>query len=201
MNVFGSMFASELYSQSVDFVIIEHSLLTTYYLLLTTQKTMMNDDLISLRRDRLAEQLMRQGLLLAVAESCTGGWLAKVCTDVSGSSSWFDRGFVTYSNRAKQQMLGVSEQTLQAHGAVSEAVVIEMVSGVLQQSDAHVAVSISGVAGPGGGTEEKPVGTVWLAWKRRTLPVIASCCHFDGDRNDVRRQAVERALQGLLDLV
>ncbi len=162
---------------------------------------MMNDDLISLRRDRLAEQLMRQGLLLAVAESCTGGWLAKVCTDVSGSSSWFDRGFVTYSNRAKQQMLGVSEQTLQAHGAVSEAVVIEMVSGVLQQSDAHVAVSISGVAGPGGGTEEKPVGTVWLAWKRRTLPVIASCCHFDGDRNDVRRQAVERALQGLLDLV
>ncbi len=162
---------------------------------------MMNDDLISLRRDRLAEQLMRQGLLLAVAESCTGGWLAKVCTDVSGSSSWFDRGFVTYSNRAKQQMLGVSEQTLQAHGAVSEAVVIEMVSGVLQQSDAHVAVSISGVAGPGGGTEEKPVGTVWLAWKRRTLPVIASCCHFDGNRNDVRRQAVERALQGLLDLV
>jgi nicotinamide-nucleotide amidase len=162
---------------------------------------MMNDDLISLRRDRLAEQLMRQGLLLAVAESCTGGWLAKVCTDVSGSSSWFDRGFVTYSNRAKQQMLGVSEQTLQAHGAVSEAVVIEMVSGVLQQSDAHVAVSISGVAGPGGGTEEKPVGTVWLAWKRRTLPVIASCCHFDGDRNDVRSQAVERALQGLLDLV
>ena len=162
---------------------------------------MMNDDLISLRRDRLAEQLMRQGLLLAVAESCTGGWLAKVCTDVSGSSSWFDRGFVTYSNRAKQQMLGVSEQTLQAHGAVSEAVVIEMVSGVLQQSDAHVAVSISGVAGPGGGTEEKPVGTVWLAWKRKTLPVIASCCHFDGNRNDVRRQAVERALQGLLDLV
>jgi len=144
---------------------------------------------------------MRQGLLLAVAESCTGGWLAKVCTDVSGSSSWFDRGFVTYSNRAKQQMLGVSEQTLQAHGAVSEAVVIEMVSGVLQQSDAHVAVSISGVAGPGGGTEEKPVGTVWLAWKRKTLPVIASCCHFDGNRNDVRRQAVERALQGLLDLV
>ncbi len=162
---------------------------------------MMNDDLISSRRDRLAEQLMRQGLLLAVAESCTGGWLAKVCTDISGSSNWFDRGFVTYSNRAKQQMLGVSEQTLQAHGAVSEAIVIEMVSGVLQQSDAHVAVSISGVAGPGGGSDEKPVGTVWLAWERTSMPVVASCCHFDGDRNDVRRQAVERALQGLLDIV
>ena len=162
---------------------------------------MMNDDLISSRRDRLAEQLMRQGLLLAVAESCTGGWLAKVCTDISGSSNWFDRGFVTYSNSAKQQMLGVSGQTLQVEGAVSEAVVIEMVTGVLQQSDAHIAVSISGVAGPGGGTEEKPVGTVWFAWKRTSLPAVTSCFHFDGDRNEVRRQAVERALQGLLEIV
>ena len=162
---------------------------------------MMNDDLISSRRDRLAEQLMRQGLLLAVAESCTGGWLAKVCTDISGSSNWFDRGFVTYSNSAKQQMLGVSGQTLQVEGAVSEAVVIEMVTGVLQQSDAHIAVSISGVAGPGGGTEEKPVGTVWFAWKRTSLLAVTSCFHFDGDRNEVRRQAVERALQGLLEIV
>ena len=162
---------------------------------------MLNEDLISSRRDRLAEQLMRHGLLLAVAESCTGGWLAKVCTDISGSSNWFDRGFVTYSNSAKQQMLGVSAQTLQAEGAVSEAVVIEMVTGVLQQSDAHVAVSISGIAGPGGGTEEKPVGTVWFAWKRTSLPVVTSCCHFDGDRNEVRGQAVERALQGLLEIV
>lgn len=162
---------------------------------------MMNDDLISTIRDQLSGLLTQQGLLLAVAESCTGGWLAKVCTDISGSSKWFDRGFVTYSNRAKQQMLGVSEQTLQVDGAVSEAVVIEMVSGALQQSDAHVAVSISGVAGPGGGTEEKPVGTVWFAWKRTSMPAVASCYHFDGDRNEVRRQAVERALQGLLDLV
>ena len=162
---------------------------------------MMNDDLISSTRDRLAEQLLRQGLLLSVAESCTGGWLAKVCTDISGSSNWFDRGFVTYSNRAKQQMLGVSEQTLQFEGAVSEAVVIEMVTGVLQHSDAHVAVSISGVAGPGGGSDEKPVGTVWLAWKRMSMPAVASCYHFDGNRDDVRSQAVERALQGLLDIV
>ncbi len=162
---------------------------------------MINDDVISSRRDRLAEQLIRHGLLLAVAESCTGGWLAKVCTDISGSSNWFDRGFVTYSNSAKQQMLGVSGQTLQVEGAVSEAVVIEMVTGVLQQSDAHIAVSISGVAGPGGGTEEKPVGTVWFAWKRTSLPAVAGCFHFDGDRNEVRRQAVERALQGLLEIV
>ncbi len=162
---------------------------------------MINDDVISSRRDRLAEQLIRHGLLLAVAESCTGGWLAKVCTDISGSSNWFDRGFVTYSNSAKQQMLGVSGQTLQVEGAVSEAVVIEMVTGVLQQSDAHIAVSISGVAGPGGGTEEKPVGTVWFAWKRTSMPAVAGCCHFDGDRNEVRRQAVERALQGLLEIV
>ena len=161
----------------------------------------MNDALISSRRDRLAEQLMRQGLLLSVAESCTGGWLAKVCTDISGSSNWFDRGFVTYSNRAKQQMLGVREQTLQVEGAVSEAVVIEMVSGALQQSDAHLAVSISGVAGPGGGSDEKPVGTVWFAWKRTSMPAVASCCHFDGVRDDIRRQAVERALQGLLEIV
>ena len=162
---------------------------------------MLNEDLISSRRDQLARLLSQQGLQLAVAESCTGGWLAKVCTDISGSSNWFDRGFVTYSNSAKQQMLGVSAQTLQAEGAVSEAVVIEMVTGVLQQSDAHLAVSISGVAGPGGGTQEKPVGTVWFAWKRTSLPVVTSCCHFDGDRNEVRRQAVERALQGLLEIV
>ena len=162
---------------------------------------MMNDALISSRRDRLAELLTQQGLLLAVAESCTGGWLAKVCTDISGSSNWFDRGFVTYSNRAKQQMLGVSVQTLKQHGAVSEAVVIEMVTGALQHSDAHVAVSISGIAGPDGGSDEKPVGTVWLAWKHISIPATASCYHFDGNRDAVRRQAVERALQGLLEIV
>ena len=162
---------------------------------------MVKDELIATRRDQLAGLLSQQGLLLSVAESCTGGWLAKVCTDISGSSNWFDRGFVTYSNRAKQQMLGVSEQMLQFEGAVSEAVVIEMVTGVLRQSDAHVAVSISGIAGPGGGSDEKPVGTVWLAWKRMSMPAVASCYHFDGNRDDVRRQAVERALQGLLDIV
>lgn len=162
---------------------------------------MINDDLIFSTRDQLAELLTQQGLLLAVAESCTGGWLAKVCTDISGSSNWFDRGFVTYSNRAKQQMLGVNEQTLLLEGAVSEAVVIEMVTGVLQHSDARVAVSISGVAGPDGGTDEKPVGTVWFAWKRTSMPVVTCCHHFDGNRNDIRHQAVERSLQGLLDLV
>lgn len=161
---------------------------------------MIDNDLIASRRDRLAELLIQQGEILSVAESCTGGWLAKVCTDLSGSSSWFDRGFVTYSNHAKQQMLGVKERTLQVEGAVSKAVVIEMVSGALQHSDAHVAVSISGIAGPGGGTESKPVGTVWFSWKRRSMPAVARCCHFDGSRDEVRRQAVERALQGLLEI-
>lgn len=161
----------------------------------------MNDDLIASSRDRLAVLLMKQGLMLSVAESCTGGWLAKVCTDLDGSSRWFDRGFVTYSNRAKQQMLGVNEQTLQAEGAVSEAVVIEMVSGALLHSDAHVAVSISGIAGPDGGTAEKPVGTVWFAWKNESMPATARCHHLDGNRNEVRHQAVERALQGLLEIV
>ncbi len=161
---------------------------------------MINNDLIASRRDRLAELLIQQGEFLSVAESCTGGWLAKVCTDLSGSSSWFDRGFVTYSNHAKQQMLGVKERTLQVEGAVSKAVVIEMVSGALRHSDAHVAVSISGIAGPGGGTEAKPVGTVWFSWKRHSMPAVASCCHFDGGRDEVRRQAVERALQGLLEI-
>ncbi len=162
---------------------------------------MKNDSSMLCARDQLAELLTQQELLLAVAESCTGGWLSKLCTDIGGSSNWFDSGFVTYSNRAKQQMLGVSVQTLQQHGAVSKAVVIEMVTGALLHSDAQVAVSISGIAGPDGGSDEKPVGTVWLAWKHISMPATASCYHFDGNRDAVRRQAVERALQGLLELV
>ena len=160
----------------------------------------MSDDAISLKRDQLASRLTRQGLQLAAAESCTGGWLAKVCTDAAGSSAWFERGFVTYSNLAKQQMLGVSEQTLQQNGAVSEAVVVEMVTGALRHSGAQLAVAISGVAGPGGGSGDKPVGTVWFAWKRELMPAVAGVFHFDGDRDAVRRQAVAQALQGLLDL-
>lgn len=142
--------------------------------------------------------LQRRGLSLAAAESCTGGWVAKLITDVAGSSGWFDRGFVTYSNTAKTDMLGVSEQTLREHGAVSHAVVVEMAEGALARSHADVSVAISGVAGPDGGTPEKPVGMVWLAWARRGDAVDAECHQFEGDRRSVRLQAARTAVQGLI---
>lgn len=145
----------------------------------------------------LAGQLGSAGLTLATAESCTGGWVAKLCTDQPGSSHWFECGFVTYSNRAKQTLLGVQAETLSAHGAVSEETVVEMVAGALVRSGADVALAISGIAGPGGGSEEKPVGLVCFAWGRRGLPARCESCRFDGDREAVRRQAVAYALRGL----
>jgi nicotinamide-nucleotide amidase len=147
----------------------------------------------------LADLMLRLGLRLAVAESCTGGWLAKVVTDLAGSSAWLDRGFVTYSNAAKQEMLGVRAETLAAHGAVSEAVVAEMVIGVLSRSAAQVAVAISGVAGPGGGSPEKPVGTVCLAWAWPEGRVETRRFHFGGDRDAVRRRSVQAAIDGLVE--
>lgn len=134
---------------------------------------------------------------LATAESCTGGWIAQVSTAIAGSSEWFERGFVTYSNAAKQEMLGVRAETLTQHGAVSEATVREMAAGVLAASRAQVAVAVSGVAGPGGGTAEKPVGTVWIAWAG-PAGVVATHCHFAGDRHAIRAQTVQRALEGIL---
>lgn len=145
--------------------------------------------------------LQSKSLMLATAESCTGGWVAKIMTDIAGSSASFDRGFVTYSNAAKQDMLGVSTDTLEQYGAVSEAVVEAMVIGALQHSVADIALSISGVAGPGGGTESKPVGTVCFAWKQRGSPALLITQHFDGDRDKVRQQAVIFALQGVLDIL
>jgi len=150
---------------------------------------------------RIGERLTARALMLACAESCTGGWIAKCVTDVAGSSAWFDRGFVTYSNAAKQEMLGVREETLARHGAVSEAVVREMVSGALGRSRAQVALAVSGIAGPGGGTQEKPVGTVWIAWGVPGGGVLADCCRFGGDREAVRRETVRVALQRLFDLL
>jgi nicotinamide-nucleotide amidase len=147
----------------------------------------------------LAELMLRSGLRLAVAESCTGGWLAKVVTDLAGSSGWLDRGFVTYSNAAKQEMLGVRAETLAAQGAVSEAVVGEMAMGALRRSRAQVAVAISGVAGPGGGSPEKPVGTVCLAWALPEGRVETRRVHFDGDRDAVRRRSVQAAIDGLVE--
>ncbi|MEW8562957.1 MAG: damage-inducible protein CinA [gamma proteobacterium symbiont of Ctena orbiculata] len=144
-----------------------------------------------------ADVLRRHGYRLVVAESCTGGWLAKVLTDLPGSSDWFDRGFVTYSNQAKQTMLGVSPATLEQQGAVSEACVIEMAQGALNESGADVAIAISGIAGPGGGSVEKPVGTVCFSWQFKGGDTETMRIRFDGDRDRVRWQAVVHALAQL----
>jgi nicotinamide-nucleotide amidase len=153
---------------------------------------------------RLAKQvgavLKAHGMMLATAESCTGGGIAQAITRVSGSSAWFDRGFVTYSNISKEEMLGVSLDTLQRHGAVSEATVREMVDGVLQFSRAQVALSVSGIAGPTGGTPEKPVGIVWFAWATND-EVRTACHHLGGDRGAIRVKAVRIALQGVINLL
>ena len=145
--------------------------------------------------------LKAHGLMLATAESCTGGGVAQAITDVAGSSAWFERGFITYSNLAKQQMLGVSEATLIQHGAVSEAVVREMVAGALANSAAQLALAVSGIAGPEGGTPDKPVGTVWFAWGIKHGATHAQRHQIDGNRAAVRAQAVRIALQGALDLL
>ena len=148
----------------------------------------------------LAEQLTQRGWMLATAESCTGGWIAKCCTDMAGSSAWFDRGFITYSNAAKQDMLGVRAETLAQYGAVSEAVVAEMATGALRHSQAHIAVAVSGIAGPSGGSVEKPVGTVCFAWAMRNGEVLTKTCQFAGDREAVRWQSVVFALNGILQM-
>lgn len=145
--------------------------------------------------ESLAALLVARSEMLTTAESCTGGWVAKVCTDLAGSSAWFDRGFVSYSNQAKQDMLGVSAATLSSCGAVSEQAVEEMVSGALASSRAQWALAISGIAGPGGGTADKPVGTVWFAWGGPAGWRFAQRCCFEGGRDAVRRQAMLRALE------
>ncbi|MEJ2577124.1 MAG: nicotinamide-nucleotide amidase [Gammaproteobacteria bacterium] len=149
--------------------------------------------------ERVGDIMAARGAVVTAAESCTGGWVAKLITDVAGSSAWFDRGFVTYSNRAKQEMLGVAAATLAAHGAVSEATVREMALGALARSSADLSVAVSGIAGPSGGSAEKPVGLVWLAWAERGGAVRAERCRFGGDRATVRAAAARRALEGLCD--
>ncbi len=142
--------------------------------------------------------LMRERkLMLVTAESCTGGFLAKVLTDLPGSSAWFDAGVVTYSYEAKEALLGVNPRTLERTGAVSEETVLEMVSGALARFGAGAAVAVTGIAGPSGGTEGKPVGTVWIGWKRRGGYAHARRFHFQGDRDAIRRQTVAAALDGL----
>ena len=148
--------------------------------------------------ERVGAALKASRLTLATAESCTGGWVAQVVTMVPGSSGWFDRGFVTYSNRAKQQMLGVSEDSLRRFGAVTEQVAGEMARGALECSGADIAVAVSGVAGPDGGSADKPVGTVCIAWDGPAGGGGTQRFHFDGYRDAVRRQSVIAALEGLL---
>lgn len=149
---------------------------------------------------QLGARLKQQGLYLVTAESCTGGWLAQAITSVPGSSTWFERGFVTYSNLAKQELLAVKAETIASYGAVSEQTALEMVTGALAQSQAQVAVAITGVAGPNGGSPEKPVGTVWIAY---ALPnnTYAQHNYFFGDRNRIREQAVIAALHRLVQSV
>jgi len=160
-----------------------------------------DDEQIRAQAEQLAARLLATGLSLAAAESCTGGWVCKALTDLPGSSRWFGYGLVTYSNEAKQQLLGVRAETLSMDGAVSEAAVREMAAGALRISGADLALAVSGVAGPDGGSEDKPVGTVWFAWARRRgtgLELAADCRHFEGGREQVRRQAVWHAISGAL---
>ena len=151
--------------------------------------------------EQVGEALKARALMLVTAESCTGGWISEAVTMVPGSSDWFERGFVTYTYISKREMLGVKEGTLATHGAVAEEVVREMVKGALARSHAQVAVAVSGVAGPSGGTPGKPVGTVCFAWGATRASPRSGTQRFAGDRAAVRRQAVEHALQGVLALL
>ncbi len=147
----------------------------------------------------LADALRSRGQTLASAESCTGGLIAAACTALAGSSDWFERGFVTYSNAAKHAMLGVPLALIASHGAVSEPVVLAMAEGALQRSPADWAVAVTGIAGPGGAVPGKPVGTVWLAVAQRGAATRVQLLQLDGDRAAVREQTVRHALQALLD--
>jgi len=160
-------------------------------------KTVPDDAVLRKQAEQVAETLRANGEMLATAESCTGGWIAKACTDLAGSSEWFESAAVTYSNRAKQALLGVTPATLEKHGAVSRACALEMVAGVLARFNANVAVAVTGIAGPGGGSPEKPVGTVWVAWQWRGHEARVECFGFEGDRDAVRRQTVAVALAGV----
>lgn len=148
----------------------------------------------------LAPLLLRKGWFLTTAESCTGGLIAATCTELAGSSHWFERGFVTYSNAAKCELLGVDATLIERHGAVSEAVARAMAVGALVHSHAQTAIAVTGVAGPSGGSTEKPVGTVWLAWATPS-GVISELKHFDGDRSAVRQATVQQALSRLIELL
>jgi nicotinamide-nucleotide amidase len=159
---------------------------------------MVLEDRVGILVARLAAALGRNGWKMAAAESCTGGWISKICTDLPGSSDWFERGFVTYSNEAKMEMLGVEAGVLKSHGAVSREVAEQMAMGAIKYAPIQASLAVTGVAGPDGGSEDKPVGTVWFAWSFGEQQLESECCRFSGGRDEVRRKTVEHALQGLL---
>jgi nicotinamide-nucleotide amidase len=164
-------------------------------------------DAIETLAARVGMRLQASGAFLATAESCTGGWVSQAVTAIAGSSGWFERGFVAYSNEAKQDLLGVHVQTIARHGAVSEETAREMARGALERSRAQVALAVTGIAGPSGGTAEKPVGLVCFAWARsgsgspRLAAVRSETQRYAGDRERVRRQSVMRALEGVIELL
>ena len=166
-----------------------------------TEGPILNQKKLERISSELGELLKLKDYTFTCAESCTGGWVGHALTSIPGSSEWFGSSFVTYSYEAKTQILGVSSQDLDNFGAVSEEIVEQMVSGALDKSGADVGVAISGIAGPDGGTDTKPVGTVCFAWKINGQEVIASAEHFSGDRNEVRYSSVERALMGTIELI
>jgi len=158
------------------------------------------DNELEILAAHLGQALLQRGWSLVTAESCTGGWIAQAITAIPGSSQWFDRGFVTYSNQAKIELLGVDPAVLHEHGAVSIQTVAAMTQGALVASDAEIAVAVSGIAGPTGATPDKPVGRVYVAWQKRQETALTAQYDFAGDRRAVRRAAVQAALAGLLDL-
>jgi len=149
----------------------------------------------------LGDKLRARGWMLATAESCTGGWVGQLLTSLPGSSQWYERGFITYANAAKVEMLGVPAELIDAHGAVSEETASAMAAGALAHSHAQAALAISGIAGPGGGTPQKPVGLVCYGWALADGTLMSSTCRLDGDREEIRSRAVAAALRGLIELV
>ena len=151
--------------------------------------------------DKLVLQLKKRRLLLSVAESCTGGLVAKLITDHAGASEYFDSGFVVYNGQSKHRLLGVSESVVKKSGEVSRHVVTEMAEGAIAHSNAQVALAITGIAGPGGGTKEKPLGMVWIAWAGKNYQTDSKCFHFEGDRTSIREQAAEAAISGMAHFI
>ncbi len=150
---------------------------------------------------QLGDKLCAHGWMLATAESCTGGWIGEVLTAIPGSSAFYERGFITYANAAKVELLGVPADTLAVHGAVSEETARAMAHGALMKSPVHAALAVSGIAGPGGGSREKPVGMVCYGWALRNGTLMSSTCRLDGDREEIRSRAVAAALRGMIELL